>query len=69
MAKEMIDKLYVQNLLTTVPTLEQAREYVQGARGILREMAMNLREFESNSPKVLQDLTRELKKADSVKVF
>ena len=70
LAKDLIENFYVDNLLITAPTLEQAREYVHGARTILNEMAMNLREFASNSPDALQGLTPELKQnADSVKVL
>ena len=67
LAKEMIDNFYVDNLLITAPTLEQAQEYVHGARGILLEMAMNLHEFASNSPNVIHGLSPEHKqKADSI---
>ena len=49
LAKDLIDNFYVDNIVITGPTLEQPRECIHGARGILIEMAMNLREFASNS--------------------
>ena len=69
LAKELIDNFYVDNILITAPTLEQAREYVRGARGILIEMALNLRELAFNSPNVLQGFAPELRQhANSVNV-
>ena len=70
LAKELIDNFCVENLLLIPPTLEQYREYVLGARGILIDMAMNIREFASNSRDTLQGLARALRQnADSVKVL
>ena len=57
----MIDNFYVDNLLITAPTLEQAREYVHGARVILLEMAMTLLEFASISLDPSHGLAPELR--------
>ena len=55
--KSIVRNMYVDDLLTSVPTFDEAREVVEGCRAVLKQGGFNLTKFMSNDSDLLQSVS------------